>query len=1190
MNVTVFADGTSDPAYVQFTYKDAYIAPVTADLTILYQLSDGTVVASDTKTLQPGHHIIEADAAKMNGYVLERTQTYEVTVDESGRITPDVVIFDLRKAAADITVHYQDDLGRDVAPAQVFTYADGIHVIYASPEGLSSKYELAPGSLPEITIEVKDGIANMPDVYFFYQEKQDPVVSANVTIWYLDMEGSPVADPQVVTLDPGTHPLTPSPSSLPEGAILVEPAVITVTVDEFGRCDQEEIAFYYRLPQEVRTATVMVYYKDDRGNDIATAQTLTLADGTHTIVAAPADLPDGYAPFAGMETTETVTVINGVASRAQIVFYYQKFAEPQQFVLPVYYYDTEGRTIATSQTVTVAPGTYSIQANPQDLPDGYTLAMDATQTVTVRDDGTTEPEEIAFYYKAPEKKAKVTVRYVNERQQDIITPFTLELASGYHTVETDASLVPSGYDASSAKSVKLYVSRDGVAEPAQVVFTFAAKVTETPIPVGESVYRYAVVNGVDVAFRNAPNTSKSTKVIKRIKKNTKVYVLQELYNDAGETWAMVNIGGTLGYMSSTYLDIMTQAESDQYSAGNTPVPTFTPVPTEIPTATPTEVPTPTQMPTATPTEIPTTAPTEMPSVSPTVDVTQAPVEMITPPATSTPTAEPDPTETASPTPTTAPTASPSPTPYAGYALTTRVTPLRTGISSSDMTIQQNLEAGELVKVFGQVQSGDTGDTWSIVTTLGGQSGYIQDSSLRRITDKEAEPYIALWEEQHKTPTPTVFVTATPEPPQISGYAVVLGEAVPFRQMASEYSRIIDNLAAGTIVFISGQTAGEGQYWHNVLCDNQWGYIRYDLVRMMTVAEEEDYIENQHQTPTPVPTVSAPVFDENGLSSYGYVDGSTVNWREQPSTNAKKVGELKRYALCLVLGSENINGTTWYRVKYADQTGYLHGDYFKQLTIAELEEFRVSDQYLQGVVNNSTSKDDAQDNVGFTGTGGLVSAEDQWVNSNPDVYTSFEPFNPIPTVAPIQTTPTLEPLPNQSATPTPTATPTFNPLPDVTYPTADDGQGGSGLIWTVVVVLLLLAGGGAFAFVRYQQKRRRMAMRAAQRRAQAARAQQRPYAHSAQQQRTGAYPNQAAYKQPMQDQQTGAYQPAPASRYQPQESRAMERYARPAEGTPIQGSDFTPDDEPDTRPVPRVGRRTAQRQMQENSRSDEPTDI
>lgn len=1153
--VTVYADGSFHPGAVEFYYEDAYVPPVTAKLTIIYQLADGTVITRDTMTLTPGVHTIMPDADKAAGYQLEANQSHLIQVGEDGTVSEEVVSFYCRQAAVNITVHYQDDRGRDVAPVQVHTFEnDGAYVIQAAPEGLAADYELAPGLHTEVTVNVVGGKASQTDVYFYYQLKQTAPASAIVTVGYFDTYGNEIAAPQNITLETGIHSLTPDADHIPAGYELVTDASITVEVYSNGTFSPQEVAFYYRKvqPQE-QLAEVKVFYRDDRGHDVADEQLLKLGNGTHIIQAKPENLPAGYSIFEGTDTQVSITVRNGVPSKNQVVFYYQKAAAaPTLFTLPVSYYDTEGKMIATTQYVQIAAGSYSIQANPADLPDGYELMMEEKLAVTVHEDGTTDPEEIAFYYRAPQKKATIIVNYVDQKGNIIANPFTMELTTGYHTIKADPSRVPSGFDPASAKPEQVYVSREGEAKPDQVTLFFGRLVYETPIPVGENVYRYANVTGNSVALRSEPSTARKDTVVKRVKMNSKVYVLEELYNSDHEVWARVIVDGQEGFMMSEFISIMTQAESDAYAAGSTPAPTFTPTPTMTAT--------------------PTASPTASPSPSPTWEPTQAPIELITPPATEAPTLEPLPSESATP------TASPSPTPYVGYALTTRATALRTGISASDMTVIQSLAANELVNVVNQVPDPMTGDMWAIVSTLNKQAGFVQASALRQITDKEAEPYLLFWEAQNKTPEPTKLATATPEPPQMEGYGVVLGADVPFRQMASEFSRIIDNLQAGTIVYITGQTPADGQYWHSVNYEGYWGYIRADLVRMLTIAEEEEYLDRLNSTPTPEPVTTNLPFDQNGLSSYGYVDGSSVNWREGPSTGAKRIGELKRYAFCLVLGSEQVNGVTWYKVRYADKTGYLHGDFFKQMTISELEGFLGSDEYLQGIANNSSSGDSGMDDVGFTGTGGIVSAEDQWVNKNPDVYASFAPFNPIATVAPIQTTPTLEPLPGwvtPVATPVPTHTPTFNPLPEVTYPTADDGEGGSAVIWAVVIGLLLLAVGGVFALVRYQQNRRRIAMRAAQRRAQAARAQQmqqRPYARTTVQgqPRTGTYPNQQTQvRRPVQngtaEQSTSQYTP-----YTEQQQYGV--YARP---TAQPGQE-------DGASVPRVGRRTAYRQAQQNA--------
>lgn len=1121
VEVTVYADGTVHPGTVDFYYQDAYTEPVTGQLNIRYQTADGMLLSTNTWTLEPGVHEVVPDDSMPAGYVPDGQQIHTVYVDESGAINPDTVTFVLRPAEVTITVRYQDDKGREVAPSQRVTLpGEGNHVIRANPEGLMAGYELVPGLHSEVNVSTYHGVPSQEEVVFYYQQKQNTPVAAEVTVYYLDSYGKEIAPAQRTTLEPGSHRLTPDASRVPAGYELVSDAFIDVQVDKNGSFSPKEIAFYYReMQQDLPAATIHVYYRDDRGKDVADAQTITLTDGKHAIHAQPENLSAGYVIFSGTEETVEVTVRNGVPSHKQVVFYYQKTkTEPTGFNLPVYYYDTLGNPIAQTQYVPLAPGSYSIQANPQDLPVGYELMMDSILLVTVFQDGTTDPEEIAFYYRAPQKEATIVIAYVDEAGDAIAQPFTRALAPGYHTIQAESSRVPKGYDPMSARPVQVVVTPEGKANPDKVVLTFRKLVVETPIPVGQNVYRYAKVNDKSVAFRTEPETSGGNKtVIRRLNRNETAYVLKEVRNGRNEVWAQVIVNGREGYMKSDFLDIMTQAESDAYAYGSTPAPTFTPAAVNTPTPTPY--------------------------------------------------LEPEYKD---------------PTHYTGYALTARATALRTGVSASETTILQRLEANELLLVQGQVTQQATGEIWAFVSTLNKQPGYVPFSDLRPITEQEAQPYLKYWEEMNKTPVPTQIVTATPEPMQLQGYAVVLGDDVPFRQMQSEYSRIIDNLQGGTVVYVTGQTAGDGQYWHSVNYEGRWGYIRTDLVRMMTIAEEEAYLQAQQATPTPA-TTNLP-FNETGMSSYGYVDcsdNSSVNWRETPSTSGKRVGTLRRYACCLVLGTEHVNGVTWYLVRYEDKTGYVHGDFFKQMTIAELEDFLGSEEFLQGIENNAASGESAKDDAGYLGPGGMVSAEDQIKHEHPETWVTPQPWSPpVGTVAPIASaTPTLEPLPGWVAqatatpSPSPTATPTFNPLPDVIYPIAEEDDGGSTLIWFVAGGLLLLTLAGVLALTRHQQNKRRMALRAAQRRAQAARAQQmqRPYSRSAapDQPRTGTYASQAQRQS-----------------YDGYESQ-FSTYPRGENG--MAGSYFRPTDdaagEEKGANAPRTGRRTAYRQSQRKDGGD-----
>jgi len=345
--------------------------------------------------------------------------------------------------------------------------------------------------------------------------------------------------------------------------------------------------------------------------------------------------------------------------------------------------------------------------------------------------------------------------------------------------------------------------------------------------------------------------------------------------------------------------------------------------------------------------------------------------------------------------------------------------------------------------------------------------------------------------------------------------------------------------------------------------------------MMTVQEENAYLDSL-ATPEPTSNATPEPYNPDNLSSYGYVSDSSVNFRKEANTSSSRIRQLKQYAFCLVLGTAEVDGVTWYRVNYGGQEGYVHGKYFKQMTIAELEEFLDSDEYFQGIKNN-TASGNAEEN--FTQGGGIVSAEDQtvdkWVNPNSGVQVSYEPFDPFATVAPVNT-----PEATETVTIPPQPTATLEPIPTmgVIYPTGDEEEGGgSGILgWVIAVVALAVLGGGAYAYVTYTNNKRKAAQRAAARRAQAAAQQRqseaRPYARSAQanQPRTGTYPNQAAQR-PLSSTAQQARRP-----YNPQAG-----YSRPVEGEQPQQADYTasyrnPNTAEGTRPV---GRRSAYRAQQ-----------
>ena len=219
-----------------------------------------------------------------------------------------------------------------------------------------------------------------------------------------------------------------------------------------------------------------------------------------------------------------------------------------------------------------------------------------------------------------------------------------------------------------------------------------------------------------------------------------------------------------------------------------------------------------------------------------------------------------------------------------------------------------------------------------------------------------------------------------------GYAHAVGNNVPLRQMAGDFSAIEAYLMQGEVVYVSGQDYLGSMPWHRVQYNGQWGYVRYDMLRFMTQAEIEAYLNNLNATPAPTLVTTPQPYDPTNYSSYGYVTTTTsVNFRQQPSMNASRIRKLYNYAFCFVLGTTTgTDGETWYHIRYNDQEGYVNGKYFHWMSVEELEEFLQSSEYIQGIQNNTTGNATAKP------TSGLIPEEDKtnndWKGSGATVST------------------------------------------------------------------------------------------------------------------------------------------------------------------------------------------------------------
>ncbi len=1070
--VTVSVDGMGYPSLNSVVFV-VRARPTSAIVGVIYRDENGVIIGSTEVGVGVSESvIIRSDVPA--GYQLADGQAAETTVavDAMGNASQNPVIFAVRRTAesADVEIIYQDESGNMVNYGLISIPTGTSQTVRAEvPTG----YMLADGQPGEVTVSV-DGAGNPSQRQVLFILKAQPA-SASVTVIYRLEDGTEIARREVAI--PSGSQESIRVEAIPGYTLVGGQPEVQVIVDSQGNPTQREVVFILRKTPD--SAAVTVRYLLTDGTEIS-SDTVEITTGlTHVFYA---QIFNGYALADGQATEVSVTVDgSGHASQSEVVFYYRKL--PQSAAIAVRYLDYETLTEIDREEYTVEGGaSMLIEAKPHEdysFPAGQPTSVQ----VSVDTDGRASQDEVIFYLvKIPPTPTPapldgtVTVRYQTVGGRDLAEPVTVKVPGGesLNVIPDPAVLnrLPDDFDRDTVapQAVTVTATREGAVSPAEVVFTVSRIISaeETPIPVGETVERWAVTTGKGLKLRKTPSGT----VLKTISNTgTHVWVHSTEKDGNGETWAKVTYNGTDGYIMSRFLNILSQGESDDYQEV---VPS--PVPVSDATATPVPV---VVTPTATPVPVVIT-PTPTPTATPYVPVvTQVPAQ------------------------------------YSGYAVTNTLSTLRYEMDTTRAVLHA-VPSGTLVRVSGQYYDA-RGQAWSYVEELDGTRGYILDRDLNRISSYEAQPYLDAWNRAHPTATPVPVVTAVPI--QQSGYAYTVGDNVMFRTAPNDRSVILAGLRQGTAVYVAGQVYNKDDWtWHSVQYDGVWGYIRSDMLRMMSEQEQRNYINSLSGTPTPriwITPTPLPTYSGGIMSSYGYVTNlkgnSTVNVRRGPSTGSEILMRLRSYAMCLVLGSENVNGNLWYNIEYGNNRGYISGTYFKQMTISEMDEFMSSDRYLEGIRNNSTSRQQQTMTAAP-----VISVEDRnaqtWSDPNTAGNVAYATWAPIATTPPLPVAtptatvnpvyPTRDPYaggqsgvatPGTEATVTyePISTPGYEPaetLEPITIRTnepANNGGGNGSPLGLILVILLVLVGGGAgFGFYLHTKNKKAAARRAAARRSQA----------------------------------------------------------------------------------------------------------
>ncbi len=332
--------------------------------------------------------------------------------------------------------------------------------------------------------------------------------------------------------------------------------------------------------------------------------------------------------------------------------------------------------------------------------------------------------------------------------------------------------------------------------------------------------------------------------------------------------------------------------------------------------------------------------------------------------------------------------------YQGYLLVTRQTALRKQPAEGAQSVA-TLPVDTVLWTAGQYQSGAIEWNSSQVASDSSLSGWVNGADVRRISADEANARLEEQEQQK-------------EPDQAPGYYITVVNNVPLRRYMDTAAQA-KYLKLNTVVYVSAQSYDPNGYlWHKTTYDGVTGYVRDGQLRKLTADEVDEYLSSGNPI---TPGEDEGKYDANGASSYGYVTKNSVNFRSAP--NGTRIKMLNQYAMALILDTKEVNGVTWYNVNYSGQTGWIHGDYFHQMTINEFNSFVGSTEYYKGITNNTvTTATTAKPSSGTTGsTGGSTGSASQgsvssvedwnvgtWQNTGATTQASYEPFNPYATPA------------------------------------------------------------------------------------------------------------------------------------------------------------------------------------------------
>ena len=1034
-----FENGTATQTDVTFTYQ----RPEAVASVNVHYVAGNVEFATDTveitesnNTVSPKPELIPA------GYSVVDANPVTIPFENGAPTQTDVTFtYQRPEATGTVNVHY---VAGDVE------FASDTVQITESNNTVSPKAELVPEGYTAleanpVTVPFENGVPAQTDVTFTYQR---PEATGMVNVHYV-ADGVEFAS-DTVTITESNNTVSPKPELIPADYSVVDANPVTIPFEN-GAATQTDVTFTYAAPVIPTEGTVTFRFVDGQGNPLRDAVQTTVANGVYTDLSVYQAAIDGY-DCIGVSTNQ-LTVENGVASPAEVFFTYQR--KPVNGKVRVVYL-ADGVEFSNEERQLTVLGENTVSPDASLVPSDYMAVDVAPVTVTLYEDGSVEPQTVTFTYQKPQTPtaANVTFRFVDEKGNEIQQSLVVSLENGTYgeadLAEYRAEIKGYTYQGVSAGQV---ISQDGKANPDTVTFSYKQKTTAT------LEVRY--VDAIGEQVMGSPEYIELPKGTTTVALNTRYVPSGYQPSSNYPTSYTVTVGDDLVVEPITFHLVSTSVKATvtvKYIATVLNTKDSNPIVTVEQELSPGK--TILQAESAVLPDGYTLSEGNQPkeiSVDDLGIATPNVVEFTC-------------------------YYSKSDVSYTGYAVTTVQTGLRGAYNLKDSSVKKLLAPNTLIYINGQATVENTLFDSCRVMLGSDDVGIVMDSDVRHITAAEAQALIDQWNREHP---------ATPDQPttSVAGYYITTAEGVPLRYGPNAYTATIAQLPLDSVVYVTQQQTVNGVDWYVAYYNGNAGYIRADqMLRKMTEAEINKYMAGQKTTAPTSPSKTAAPYDPYGKSSYGYVTSNSVNFRETP--NGKKMKTLSKYAFAYIIGSKEVNGVTWFYVNQNGTMGWVHGDYFHQLNLTELTSFLNSNEYRQGLANNSsstsssTNKDNTSGNTSVKPSGGnsgsatagnISSVEDwnvgTWKNTGVTTTTSYAPFNPYATATPA---PSASVSPSASAEPTETFV--IGTMIPITYDDESKETQTGSVPWGLIGVGVVLIGGagGAYAYAVNQNKKRRAA--------------------------------------------------------------------------------------------------------------------